>query len=510
LLVLRYRILWAQVRSSRTGIAWLAFLAFGLLLIMAVVAVGGMAAITAGVSAGRAEVVARIALGSLFVNMLISSTLLGFGVNQVFSDVVLRRFPLTRFERILIRQVLALLEPLWLIALALYAGCAVGASLLGAAPLWVTLPAAAVLVCSNYLLARVILAVAERLLATSLGSFLVVVLVQLLALAPILFERLLGGSADAAPLRVLAVTPPFLAAAMIAGKANLLHGALLVIWTLASGAALLLLEARPVVPRAARTGGFNWHSWIGSVASVFPRTWEPLVATTLRYYLRSPRVRVSLVVTLPIIAFLVTPASGRVDSERLFLRVLAFSPMAGALATASLSENVFGFEASGLRRLLLSPVRAMTMLRARTIVPLMIGAVYSGLAAFAWLLLSADDEPRKLAMLLTHSLTGLLVFEAFGLWASVVAPKRAAYDEKYSNQLSAAAFIVMLTALGVIMLVPIWIHARFMPGPIEQYWWATLIGLAVGLACYELMLRVGGYLFEQRRERIMAIVEGRG
>jgi hypothetical protein len=498
------------VRGSRAGIAWLAFVAFGLLLVMMVVAIGGIGAIAAGVSAGRAEEIARIAFGALFVNMLVSSTLLGFGLNQVFSDAVLRRFPLTRLERVLVRQVLALLEPLWLIALALYGGCALGASLLGTAPLWISLAAAALLVCCNYLLARVILAGAERLLANSLGSVLVVILVQLLALAPILFERFAGNRA--APLvRVLELTPPFLAAGMIAGQAHLLQGMLLLLWTLASGAALLWLEARPVAPRAARTAGFSWNSSIGSIASLFPRTWEPLVATTLRYYLRSPRVRVSLVVTLPLIAFLAIPSSPRAgDADRLFLRLLAFSPMAGALVTASLSENIFGFEASGLRRLLLSPVHAMTMIRARTIVPLMIGAVYSGLAALIWLFLTADDDPRKPAMLLTHSLSGLLVFEGFGLWASVIAPKRAAYDEKYSNQLSAAAFMIMLIALAVIMLVPIWIHARFMPGPIEEYWWATLIGLAVALAGYELMLRQGRQLFEQRRERIMAIVEGRG
>jgi hypothetical protein len=499
------------VRGSRSGIAWLALVTFGLLLVIMVVAVGGIGAIAGGVSAGRGEEIARIAFGALFLNMLISSTLLGFGLNQVFSDDVLRRFPLTRIERIIVRQMLALLEPLWLIALALYAGCAVGATLLGTAPLWSSLAAAALLVSCNYLLARVILAAAERLLATSLGSFLVVVLVQLLALAPILFERLFGGNA-AAPLgRVLEITPPYLGAAIIAGHASLPTGVLLLVWTLASGAALLLLEARPVARRAARTGGFSWNSSIASIASWFPRGWEPLVATTLRYYLRSPRVRVSLVVTLPLIAFLVTPGSyDRPDSERLFARILAFSPMAGALVTASLSENVFGFEAFGFRRLLLSPVRAMTILRARTIVPVMIGGLYSGLAALAWLLLGGDNDPRKFAMLLAHALAGLLLFEGFGLWASVIAPKRAAYDEKYSNQLSAQAFIVMLIALGVIMLIPIWLRARFLRGPLEQYWWVTLVGLAIALAGYELMLRVGRQLFERRRERIMAIVEGRG
>jgi hypothetical protein len=68
----------------------------------------------------------------------------------------------------------------------------------------------------------------------------------------------------------------------------------------------------------------------------------------------------------------------------------------------------------------------------------------------------------------------------------------------------------MLIALGVIMLIPIWLRSRFLPGPLEQYWWVTLVGLPIALAGYELMLRVGRQLFERRRERILAVVEGRG
>src|SRR5262245_10326757 len=186
---LRYRILWAQARSSRAGLAWLAVVSFGLLLLMTIVAAGGAGTIAAAVAAGRTEGIAQVVLGTLFANMLLSATLLGFGLNQVFSDASLRRFPLTRLERIVVRQALALVEPLWLIALALYVGCALGASLLGAAPLSVTLPAALLLVSSNYLLARVILASVEWLLSTSVGSFLMVALIQVLALAPLLFQK---------------------------------------------------------------------------------------------------------------------------------------------------------------------------------------------------------------------------------------------------------------------------------------------------------------------------------
>src|ERR1019366_8904875 len=99
LIRLRYKLLWAKTRTRSGKIAL--FFAGYLLLIMVIVILGagGIGAGVVAVKSGRAGTVASMVLGGLFVQALLATVIMGFGVNEVFADGELRRYPLRARER---------------------------------------------------------------------------------------------------------------------------------------------------------------------------------------------------------------------------------------------------------------------------------------------------------------------------------------------------------------------------------------------------------------------------
>src|SRR5260370_31012704 len=107
---LRYKLLWAKTRSRNGRIAL--FLAGYILLIMliALLSGGGFGAAMIAVRSGKAEMVARLVLGVLFLEGLIATTILGFGLNAIFSETELRRFPVDAAERRLARHLIGIVD----------------------------------------------------------------------------------------------------------------------------------------------------------------------------------------------------------------------------------------------------------------------------------------------------------------------------------------------------------------------------------------------------------------
>src|SRR4051812_33013058 len=94
LIKLRYKLMWAKTRSRNGRIAL--FLA-GYLLLIAVLALmtpGGFGAAMLAMRSGKGEIIARAVLGGVFLEAVLASSILGFGLNAIFSDLELRRYPL--------------------------------------------------------------------------------------------------------------------------------------------------------------------------------------------------------------------------------------------------------------------------------------------------------------------------------------------------------------------------------------------------------------------------------
>lgn len=511
LILLRYRLQWAAIRNSPGGIVATAILLSLFALLLVGSAIAGIGIGLAG-PADRAGRITRIVLGVMFVNLLIVPVMLGYGMAQAFSARTLRQYPLARAERLLIQYGLGLVEPMWILAFALYAGCAAGAWALGVAPLWQGMPAAVLLVVANYATARLILALIGRLLATQAGSFVLVGLMQAFFLVPLAVQYARIDTLPQGMLRLADLTPPFAAAALMTATATLAAPVVLLAWCAAPAAILLLLDAYPPPARRTANAAIQWDTLLDRIAAFFPGVWEPLVGRTLRYYLRSPRVRINLVIMLPLMAFFVAGGvGGRDDSTPLLDRAVLFAPVGAMLVTAGFTINAFGYDGAGLRRLLLCPVPPGTILRVLAAVPAAIGVASLWVALAAWTLLApGGPDARALVLVFAHGCTGMLLLHALGFWSSILAPKRVSYDQKFRDDASFGGQVTLVFAFLVILIVPTVVRLLALRGPLEQYWWVALVALAVVLAIHLLMLAGAQRLLPGRRERLLSVVEGRG
>src|SRR5690349_11306499 len=105
--------MWAKTRSRNGRIALFMVGYLLLVLLMILFATGGIGAAIAAARSGRAEMVAQAVLGALFVQAIISTNILGFGMNAVFADLELRRYPLSAADRRAARHLIGIMDPFW-------------------------------------------------------------------------------------------------------------------------------------------------------------------------------------------------------------------------------------------------------------------------------------------------------------------------------------------------------------------------------------------------------------
>jgi hypothetical protein len=506
---LRYRLLWAKVRSRNGKIALFFVGYLFAVLIIVLLALGGFGAALAAIRLGRAELVARILLGGFYLNAILASVVLGIGVNQSFSDAALRRYPLSGVERLTARHVVAFLEPLWMFALALDLGLATGFSLVGAAPLWLALPAAVLLVITNYLLARVLVGLVERAISTRTGPVLLFILSWSVVAMPALFRN---QGFVAAALIVFKGTPPSAAAAVIGGAGGLSAVAwvlLLVGWCLGLTAALAALEGRPAPSRALAGAEATWDHPCDRIAALFGSGAAPLAGKMLRYYIRSPQVRYSYPSALLMLVVLsVTHSRGQPATA--FPFALSAMLCVAGLCAGSLPLNVFGFDGPGFRRYFLLPVAPAVVLRTAGLIALIPGATLIPGALLLWLVFSpVPSDARMVSMLLFSASTGLLVFQALGIWTSLLAPRPIEFTAIFGNSLSLAANVLILGNIAVLFSLTLGLSA-IGTTLLLRYWWTTPLLMVAAAGFFGLTLRAGTAWLVARRERMLFLIEGRG
>ena len=201
------------------------------------------------VKSGHAERLAQGVLTGLFLYALATSVMLGFGMNEVFTDAELRRYPLRERERTFARHFTGVVDPFWLLVIALDLGLALGLYLFGASSFWLGLLAALLLLVCNYAVARVAGMTLERVSQMKGGSMLLPLAFMALCLLPGMLGPLMAKSkaVRAVALRILDCTPGFGAGSLMTRTdAAALQGfALLCFWILASIAVLVFLERHP-------------------------------------------------------------------------------------------------------------------------------------------------------------------------------------------------------------------------------------------------------------------------
>jgi hypothetical protein len=515
LIGLRYKLMWAKTRSRNGKIALFMAGYLLLVLILALLGAGGIGAAMVAVRSGKAGMVAKAALSGLYLQAFMGTLMLGFGMNAIFSETELRRYPLHASERRFARHLIGIVDPFWALVLVVELGLVFGLYLFGTASLLLGLTAVLLLLVSNYLLARAVGLLVDRMAQTQTGSTAMMAIVMLISFAPGVIAPSLKRNPGAASsiLAALRFTPTFGAAdAMTKTGMAAISGLLVVLaWLLVFAVALLAMERRPTERKAAETTDIPWDNRFDRFAALFGAANAPLVAHWLRFYARNTRFRTMYMMTLPLVAFITFNFARTGKPEAYFVAALGTFPILTYLGTSRISVNQFGYVGGGFRRYFLLPAGPGASLRAGSYASLLLGASMIPVGAIAWAaLVPLPFDARMLFMLVGSALTGLFVFHGLGLWSTIFGPRKGNYSSGLGNDLSLMGNIVLFSCVLSGMFLP-QILRKFAPAAVSpENWWIPIPLVLAAAAFYVISLRTTSALLHPRREQLMAIVEGRG
>jgi hypothetical protein len=510
LIQLRYKLLWAKTRSRNGRIAL--FLSGYLLLVLLLILLGagGMGAAIAAVKAGRTALIAQAVFGGIFVQAVISSNILGFGLNAVFSDTELRRYPLAAADRVVARHLIGILDPFWFLFLAMQLGLAIGLYALGAAGFWLGVTAVLLLWICNYLMARVVGVFVDHLVKRKGGAAILMSFVMLLAFAPgpmaPLFKK--NPQLGAEIVQRLAITPPFLAASALVGQVTALP--LLFLWIGALAALLIYLEKRPPQRQAAASVKIVWDTPFDRVGALFSPRLAPFVSHWLCFYTRNPRTRTMLAISLPLTAFLTYSTGRQIGPRGLFIAALGTLPMATFLGTARFSVNLFGYCGGAFRRYFLLPTNPADALRAASYSAILMGSAILPIALTLWIAFAGlPFDLRMVLMLACSGITGLLFLNTCGVWVTLFNPRKGNYFSNFGNDLPLGGNIILIGGMIFALILPRVLYKILPAAVAPENWWAFLALPILALVFYLVTLNLAGPIFNTRRERLLAVIEGR-
>jgi len=521
LIGLRYRLLWAKGRlgTTRAAVALLGYL-LGCLL-AASAALGGFSAASFRISAGSAETIAVWVLGGISAAAVSAGTILGVCYTPVFSDTVLRRYPMHARERLAARFLTTLSGPWWNVLSILYVGVAIGFSLAARTSVLLAVAAALLLAVTNCLAASIFSELLRR--SMSGRGSLAVALIAAMLLLPLLC-LITGHSPDVSNRAFWAevagtlmwITPlaagPIMTGAAV-GLSGALHFIVLIAWCISLGACLRALDRRPMPVRATEDVFSSASTLHVDRVIAFLGPSAALPMKVLRYYWRSNRARLGYIMALPALMFpLATAQDIRSDPMGPFFLSLGVMASVGFLSTCSTATNAFGFDGSGFRRYFLLPVEPAAVLRRVGIVSLLLGLPPTAIAVPACLYcMRLPYDAHMVTMLVASGIGGVFFFNAVGLWTSVLAPSRSDFRIPFFasdlSWLANGAIIACLAAsLGGGFLVGHLLGAE----TVLRHWWVSLVFPLLGVGFYAFTLHFGGAVLLASRERMLTIVEARG
>jgi hypothetical protein len=514
---LRYTLIWANARTGNGKLAML----FAVYLIGALFALFfalgglGMGAALGSIDTDKAAYLARWMLAGLFVNGVGLSLLFGMGPRAAFSESALRRYPLSSRERFLVRQVVGILDPIWLLLIGATIGLAVGFILLGNGSVVRTLPAIIIFIVANYLATVVLLTVVGMAMETRGGSgvlgTLVLLLVSFGPLAAALLVKTKATMVWEALDSLLKFTPPGAAAEIIIGESFLraVRGLLLLlIWCVGLALILEKLETRSPAARTSSSGVIVWRDFYDHVGNLFGKRYAPLVSKSLRYHLRCNMVRFSLI-TAPVIVLAgkyLMPHQG--GQDYFFISLAMFFIMSSATA-AAMMLNAFGYDGAGIRRYAIWPMPFVEALRAINLASLLLRAVAIFVSFALWLLFYSDGITwAKLGIMLSTALAALFLYNAAGIWTSVFSPKSMDFNAMWNNRLSFGANVVIIGGV----LLPFWglmtLGKYFGEMVVLRFWWIPLLGFLACLVLYVLSFYSVERALTARREKMINLIAG--
>jgi hypothetical protein len=119
-------------------------------------------------------------------------------------------------------------------------------------------------------------------------------------------------------------------------------------------------------------------------------------------------------------------------------------------------------------------------------------------------------DARMLIMLVGAAATSLFLFLGLGLWASLFGPRCCDYYSTFGNDLSAVGNTVVIGGLLLVMIGPQAIAKTWPAALALDKWWMAIPVVLLAAVFYFSSLERAGQMLLARREKLLAIVEGRG
>jgi len=513
---LRHQLLWARARTSTGRRAlFIAGYVVGVSLLL-LLSLGGSAAALLSTLQGRGEETARWIFTGLWVNGATVSLLLGRGARPASLDAMLRRYPLTRMGRRCAQHLSGLLDPIWLFLSAVAVGLAAGFAVTGSGRIILSLPVVLLFVWICYLSSLVLISVVDLILSRRGGGTIMGATAFVLFAGTGLLAASVADPANASWWRgadlALRFLPPGAAASLLMGiqsPSDLLDGVTLLLWCGFLAAALAVTGRCAFSDRPVTSISDSVGSLCDNIAGLFGSSLGPLVGKALRYHIRCDRVRFSFAGTASLVLLLPRFMGRGGGPYRAFLETTALMFLAAILATASITLNQFGYDGDGVRRYWILPMPVVSALRAASIASLLLGGALV-LIAIAGLPLLAEFPlgVRVVTILASSAAAGLLLFNAIGLWTSVLSPRKSSFRSVMGNELSFSSTLVIVFGIALVLAAAFVAEDLVPPARFLDWWWGFALLPMLSASLYLFSYRSISRIITARRELLTRAVSG--
>jgi hypothetical protein len=505
ILRLRYKLTWAEVRTSRgrkairSGLSVLGFVGSCFVLL------GGVAAGSAAAASGDTEQYAGWILSGIAVTALMLTITFGSGARRVLADRNLRLLPLSGFGRFAARHATALMDPIWLFTGAAVTGVAVGSSF-RQNPFAANVAVATLYVAETYVAVMLAIELAEavtgvRAGAAAVSALAICGLILISIIAPsIPVHGWPGFPSDTG--NCVRYFPPGLTAHLMAGpdrRSAFSSVMMLAAWLVILTACLYLQQHRGV--RTVRCRRLCWNSPYDRVAALFGRALSPHVGKTLRYLLRCNRVRFNLAVSVPLIVIMPQLMTGNDTEAARVLLTAALFCLGPMFATNSIALNQFGCDGDGMRRYFFLPTPCSTLILGACAADFLLGTVVILLGAGLWAIVQpAALDVRAVLMLLSSGATGLFLFGALSIWTSTLEPQSIDFHGFLGNPLSLAGNVVMMTGISGSFGAAFVLSRYYGSETVLSCWWILLPACVGAVFFFFLSVHLAGNALSRNRE----------
>jgi hypothetical protein len=252
--------------------------------------------------------------------------------------------------------------------------------------------------------------------------------------------------------------------------------------------AIAWMERHPPQQSRRQAGAIVWNTFFDRIGERFGPRLGPLVGFWLRFNCRNVISRRFMWLEPPMFAFLTFAlynAGQKSNLQGLFLTALGALPLAAFMASGRIVLNQFGYMGGGFRRLLLLPVPPSSLIWSASFTSTILSLAMALLCLIGWVVVAPFPfDLRMIAMLACSALTGLLLLQSASVWATIYNPSRGNYFLKLGNDLSLGA------------------NAIFVLGASGPFF-------AVAAAVYFATLAVAGWALAGRRQKVLAVVQGK-